>query len=119
MLDDHTQSPPTASNNVNRRLPAKFILKVREEYRIPQSTVDKVLQDVSALCYSAVDNFKDEVFQRIGGLENSDQFRSIMLESMKSISSPFQDLDMQHKQNKYFKEHFDYLVWNLVDDYKF
>lgn len=111
--EEHTQNPPTSTSAaaaIARHVPARFIMKVREEYRIPQSTVNCLLQDVSSLCSSTTERVKDAIFERIEGLENAEQIRSIVADSIDSVSSPFKDLDSEHKQTSYYKEHLDYLV---------
>lgn len=54
-------SPP----DKRQRLAAMFIMKTRESYRLPQSTIDSLLHDVSELCSSTVEDLKDQFFKRM------------------------------------------------------
>lgn len=122
--DDHTLSPPpttntiaTTNNNIvvtdldkRENIAARFILKTREEYRIPQSTVDNILKDVGEMISAGIDGVKNEFLKRIEGRANLDEAKSLMLESIDSISPPFEKLNTQYKQTAYYKEHLDYVV---------
>lgn len=110
---DHARSTPTdrdgdrASRDVDRHVPVRFIMKIRKEYRIP-------LQDVTALCYSSIESVKDTLFSRIEEVDNAEQMKTILYESMDLVSSPFKDLDTQYKQTSYYKEHLDYQVFSTL-----
>ncbi len=109
-VDDHTRTTPSCSRSEAEAVAAKFILKTREEYRIPQSTVTALIKDVDELYSSAIERSKDTLFENIAELENSDSIRAIVLESLDGITSPFVDLKTQYKQTSYFKQHLDYQV---------
>lgn len=112
--DDNNLTTPTtnvATGGIGSVAEAKFIMKTREEYRIPQSTVNALIQDVDDLCCLTVDRVKTAFFTQIEELDNSDHIQSLFLESLEgTMSSPFQDLNTQYKQTSYFKEHLDYVV---------
>ena len=44
---------------------AKFVLKVREEYRIPQTTLNKIINDVKGLWVTALDSIKAKVKKEV------------------------------------------------------
>ena len=88
-------------------------MKTREKYRIPQSTVDILVQDVSELCSSSIEDLKSEFLIRAEGSENYDEVRCMMEESVQSIPPPFQDISTQYKQTAYYRTHFDYVVSEL------
>ncbi len=52
--DETNQQPSLASDFSLQERAAKFVLKARDEYRIPQSTVNKLLKDVAELVTSGV-----------------------------------------------------------------
>ena len=83
-------------------------MKIREEYRIPQSTVDALIKDVDGLYTSAIERTKNTFLAKIGELENSDSIRASFLESLDSITSPFVDLNTRFKQTTYLEQHMDY-----------
>lgn len=71
---DHTQTTPSSvsisdpeaeAQAVAEAVAAKFILKTREEYRIPQSTVTALVKDVDGLYSSAIERAKDTLLAKI------------------------------------------------------
>ncbi len=103
----HTSTTPSASAELSA---AKFVLKTREEYRIPQSTCTALIKDVDELYSSAIERAKDRVLAVIAEHENVDIIRPLIVESLDSITSPFGDFNSQYKQTLYFKQHLDYQV---------
>lgn len=125
---DHTHSPPSpcpppdpdsnsSSIDEAKVVAVKFIMKIREEYRIPQSTVIGLIKDVDDLYSSAIEKAKDTVLAKFTErAENSEEnqsdhgIRQLILESLDGITSPFVDLNTQYKQTSYLKQYFSYQV---------
>lgn len=113
--DDNTDD---SSERSTRIAAAKFVMKTRKEYRLPQSTVNALITDVDELCSSAIGRMKNAFFAQIEDLENSDTVRALFLKSLEEISSPFVDFNTQYKQSLYFKEqHLDYLVRIVLTEF--
>ena len=83
---------------------AKFVLKVREEYRIPQSTLNKIINDVKGLWVTALDSIKAKVKKEV----ESDVVGALL--KCFEDSFPLDGLETEHLQLKYYKRHFNYLV---------
>ena len=87
---------------------AKFLLKVREEYRIPQSTLNKLINDVKGLWVVALDSIKIKLEKEVESMSSA-----IDIESFKKCfedSFPLDGLESEYLQLKYYKQHFNYLV---------
>lgn len=50
---------------------AKFILKIREEYRLPQATLSKVIVDMEGLWLLSINSLRKKVEEQIGHLEST------------------------------------------------
>ena len=106
----HGETPPTSPSPrvvARSNVAGRFIMKIREEYNIPQSTVNKLLEDVTALCLSTLDQVKHDVLHEVIGIENS---QGLICESFENITLPFQGLETEYKQTSYYKDNFNYLV---------
>lgn len=88
-----------------KKIGAKFLLKTREEYRIAQLTLNKIIGDMKGLWMSSIEAIREEVKKSTC---NSDADGDLM----KSLdhSFPLIGLETEHMQLKYYKEHFNYLV---------
>ena len=93
-----------------QQVAATFVLKTREEYRIPQSTVDKLLQDVTGFVSSALSKAKHDLMRKAEGIENVEQMSSIVSQSFDADVDPFAGLQTEYQQTAYYKNHFNYLV---------
>ena len=94
-----------------KRSAALFLLKTREEGRLTQTALDQVVQSTSFLCEQIVGNLKTQISETIKkvGLTEADQ--KTVLDSLGSIScDPFEELRTEYKQEKFYKENFNYLV---------
>ena len=99
-------SPTTSTNHV----PGRFVMKIREVYSIPQSTVNNLLEDVTGLCTSSLDKVKDDLLHKTDTMENSEHIHLLILQSFDNASLPFEGLQTEYKQTSYYKEYFNYMV---------
>lgn len=107
---DYTEDEPEPTSNPKRSA-ALFLLKTREEGRLTQTTLDQVVQSTSSLCEQVASNLKSQVSEAIQkvGLTEADQKK--VLDSLGCIScDPFEGLRTEYKQEKFYKENFNYLV---------
>lgn len=84
---------------------AKFLLKTREEHRIPQSTLNNIIFDMKGLWMSSIEIVRDEVKKFMSNaIEDGDLMKSI------TDSFPLIGLETEYLQLQYYNEHFNYLV---------
>ena len=76
---------------------AKFILKLREEYRIPQSTLNKIIMDMRGLWEVSLSS----IMENVKDLDMNTSF-------------PLNGFDTEYLQQRYFKQNFNYLVGSLA-----
>lgn len=114
--DDPTLTPPPPTTNFAF---GRFIMKIREEYSMPQCTVSNILSDITELCRTSLDKAKTNLLSLTGSLENADQVGSMITQCFDDASSasPFEGLETEYKQTKYFKEFFNYLVRSTLFTY--
>ena len=92
---------------------AKFLLKAREEYRIPQSTLEKLVSDMDGLWMLSLDSIKLKVKEAVeSSFPTVDT--SLLLKCFDD-SFPLDHLTTEYSQLKYYKEHFNYLVRLLTN----
>lgn len=92
---------------------AQFILKTRDGRKITQAAVNDILQDTRAIVEYSIDVLKHKVVNKLESLEimSSEEISSIQdLFSSSSLRNPFEGLETQYRQEKYFQEHFNYVV---------
>ena len=79
----------------------RFILKLREEYRIPQSTTNKVIEDINGLFVTVLDLLRerDSSGQPFNGETDLNLFRG---------------LQNEYQQLRYYEDHFNYLVSSCI-----
>lgn len=91
-----------------KHLGAKFILKTREEYRISQSTLTKIIGDVKGMWTESHGSIKTKVMDfATSRLSNEDV--NELVECFDS-TFPLEGLETEYMQLKYYKEHLNYLV---------
>lgn len=83
---------------------ARCILKMREEYHIPQSTLNKIIVDLEGLWTLSMNSVKERLEEQL------------RLESPVSVNDcfgdnfPFADLKTEYMQVEYYKQYFNFLV---------
>ena len=85
---------------------ARFLLKTREQYRIPQSTLNSIISDFRGLWELSIGLMK----QKVQECAESDEVDSSSLMKCFDDSFPFESLETEYRQLQYYKEHFNYLV---------
>lgn len=83
---------------------AKFLLKTREEYRIPQLTLNKIVSDMKGLWMSSIESIREEVKKVVSSEETDGLMKSF------DNSFPLRDLETEYLQLQYYKNNFNYLV---------
>ena len=107
-LETETEPPePFVTESVSQEIDlhnsgARFLLKARDQYQIPQSTLNMIISDIKGLWMTSMESLKTKL------LEPDIDFNS--LEEHFNNSFPLDDLETERKQLKYYKDNFHYLV---------
>ena len=100
--------PMCVGNNTSKDLGAKLLLKIKEEYRIPQSTLNKIIGDVKGMWTVSHESVKKKVMSFVSSKLPEKEIEE--LAECFDNSFPLQGLETEHMQLKYYKEHFNDLV---------
>lgn len=100
MIDSQNRPPDIRTSG------AKCLLKIREEYRIPQSTLDNIVQDIKGLWTLSMDSIKEKVKDLIANPECD----SASIMNCFDGSSPLDSLETEYLQLDYYRQNFNYLV---------
>lgn len=96
---------------------ARFLLKTREQYRIPQSTLNNIISDFRGLWMLSIGSVKRKVQECLESNEAAEVGSSSLMNCFDD-TFPFESLETEHRQLKYYKEHFNYLVSFLAKPLK-
>ncbi len=111
-LDDDVndvQIDPTEADPVFEA--AMFILKTRDGRKLTQTVTDGIVHDTKIFVERTVDML-EKVMKRLEAMES---LRSEELSDIHSVSSnPFEGLESQYRQEKFFQENFNYVVNVLI-----
>ena len=103
--NSHELSPQAGHHSLHRAA-ALFLLTLKEKYRLTQTAVNFSVFQVQQMVTYALEDMRNTVQQhavRTIGAELPE------LQDIISID-PFEDLQTEHMQTKYFREHFDLTV---------
>ena len=92
---------------------AQFILKTRDGRKITQTTLDGILSDTRGFIEQTVAVLEDQVKKKLEELNelSSEEIREVLSPfSMPIVKDPFKGLDTLYKQERFFQEHFNYVV---------
>ena len=91
-----------------RRAAALFLLTLKEKYKLTQTTIDFAVCQVQHMVSYALQDMKDEVQQHVArtlGAELPD-----LIDIMDTSIDPFEGLQTEYMQTKFFRENFDLTV---------
>lgn len=95
--DEHLDSTTEVCDA--KRHAAKFILKLKEECKLTQSSVNIIVSSVKGLWAQAMDNIGQKLADHLPDQVDEDLF-----------CCPFEGLETQYLQQKYYQENFSYIV---------
>lgn len=98
---DSQHEPPNT-----RASGAKCLLKMREEYRIPQSTLNKIIVDMKGLWALSLNSVKEKVKE---AMMNPESDHASIMECLDG-SFLLDGLETEYMQLSYYKQNFNYLV---------
>lgn len=110
--DDEPQDEPIVNTRDSiKKCAAVWILKVQETYKLPQSTMELILKDVTGLFQDIlVDLFNEHVLTN-SSINHTDINGLSALFSENSIyARPFAGLETQYSQLKFYREEFNFVV---------
>ena len=87
---------------------ARFLLILKEKYRVTQASLDFAVDSVSEILQLVTNNIKQAVFNKLsehGTTLNGDEILSEFKQD-----SPFTNLKTEYQQTKFYKENFGYIV---------
>ena len=110
--DEHALEIPTEpTSQVDKKFStALFIMKAKEVNKISQSSLNALLQDVTAMMERKISRLEEDVSLALGarGMEMDTELQSLFRKP--ELVQPFQGLDTEFLQKKFFRETFGLLV---------
>lgn len=96
-----------------RRASALFLIKLKEQRRISQVTVDDIISGFDGLLQQTVSRAKAGVRAKLAEQGIDPTIIGGMDEIFQEILNPFEGLETVHKQEKYFRECLGLVVSNI------
>ena len=120
---DHAESPTTCTNpqpiiteQSMKNAAAKWILKMREGHRIPQSVMESIVSGASSLFQLALSGLQQTLQSRLLDTQVSADTSSLVMDCLNcehQYTRIFQGLETSYKQNSYICTHFPFVVRDL------
>ena len=91
---------------------AKFILKTQEGKKLTQTVTEGIIRDTSMIIENTIQHLKEKVYAQLKDVVGIEAHLEDLEKIFKSpeICNPFQQLQTRYQQEKYFQEHFNYVV---------
>ena len=96
---------------------AKWILKMREGHRIPQSVMESIVSGASSLCNLALSGLRQTLESRLEDAKVSADTSSLVMDCLNcenQYTRIFQGLETTHRQNSYIRKHFPFVVCDVL-----
>ena len=104
-VEEHDNEKETCTGNY-KNAAALWILKTRELYRLPNSSMESIVQDVSELFSALQSIYLNDVVSVL----KQNNVDSQVLSQLPSIPKPFAGLETQYLQNQFFRTNFSYVA---------
>ena len=100
------------SKDLLRDAGAKFLLRMKDGLSLSQHASDEMVSGITELFGGVASHLHQSIRKVIGVVGDSDDYLDCIdgIFQDESNINPFLDLSSQHRQRKYFKEHFGLLV---------
>jgi len=85
---------------------AKFILKTLEGKKLTQTVADGIIGDTTIFVERTLDHLKQKLKEKLGN--TFEEIEAIFF--LPEICNPFRGLETRYQQEKYFQQHFNYVV---------
>ena len=108
LLNDVESSP----ESLMKRNSALFLMKTKNEGRLTQSALKDITNGTSDLCQQALQQLKRKVSDIVDGdWEMQPEKKKEICTQINAIEMTlFEGLDSEHKQEKYYRDNFGYMV---------
>ena len=114
-IDDvYLQEATTELNGENdkKRKIAKWVLHLRDENKLTQSTTENIMSNITTLCSQLVDEIKQSIREQLSDCQVTGDIVTKVLETLErdDFKQPFKGLETKHQQLSYFQQHLSYVV---------
>lgn len=112
-ISDNSEDNPSEQSyfNLRKKAAAIWILKIQEVYKLPQSTMDKILADVTGFIQDLLTDLYDDVKSSLTKAGVNASLVAALSELFSSpYTNPFAGLRTQHTQLKFYTETFKFVV---------
>ena len=93
-------TPELNGENDKKREVAKWVLNLRDENKLTQSTTENILSNITTLCSHLVDEIKQGIREQLSDCQVSGDIVTKVLESLErdDFKQPFKGLETKHQQ---------------------
>ena len=114
-IDDVYLQEATAelnSENDKKREIAKWVLHLRDENKLTQSTTENILSNITTLCSQLVDEIKQRIREQLSDGQVTGDTVTKVLETLErdDFKQPFKGLETKHQQLSFLQQHLSYVV---------
>lgn len=91
---------------------AKWVLNLRDENKLTQSTTENILSNVTTLCSELVDEIIQGIRERLNDCQVSGDIVAQVIEALDKddFKQPFKGLETKHQQLSFLQQHLAYVV---------
>ena len=95
-----------------KKAAAVLILKTRDMRKLPQTTLDGVLEDFTCFLQAHIDATLQKTLEMFKSFQVAEEVESSMTAILQDehLRKPFQGLDSEHRQHSFFRDHFGMVV---------
>lgn len=112
-LSENVSTVNSVDNDRRRRAAATWILKVQEQHKIPQSTMEEILKDVSGFVQDLLIDLHQKVNSTLqSACVDPSQVPGLaeLFHPESEFAKPFSNLETQHMQLKFYRQNFNLIV---------
>ncbi len=111
--DPDCDPDPHSMANERKKRSATWILKIQEKFKLPQSTIEQIIQDVTGFFEDLLDDLYDDlksILSNAGVDHSTITGLSELFSSTSTYSKPFAGLETQYLQLKFYKKELNFVV---------
>jgi len=115
-IDDAYLQETTAEEldgeNEKKKGIAKWVLNLRYENKLTQSTTENILSNITTLCSQLVDEIKQAIREQLNDFQVSNDIVVKVLETLDrdNFKHLFEGLETKHQQLSFLQQHLGYVV---------
>ena len=90
----------------------RWIMEIKEQRKLPQVTVNKIIEDFSEFCENNITKLGEEVMEKIKSAGISSEIPGLaeLFSSQSQYCQPFAGLDTTYRQLAFYRQHFKLVV---------